>query len=86
MLFIYYNNKQGDIDYNLRAFAGSANVRLLTNDTAVEGIKENIYIDEFNSTSDLKSENDIHKKITFKQLGIYQNLYFIIFSGGNVYE
>ena len=83
LLFIYYNNKQGDIDYNLRAFAGSANVRLLTNDTAVEGIKENIYIDEFNSTSDLKSENDIHKKITFKQLGIYQNLYFKILPQSN---
>jgi hypothetical protein len=77
-LFIYYNNRKGDLDLHLNALEGKANILAYTNETFYNngvnktsyGIKE---IEKF--TSDFKTSENVHVTISEKNLTMYQNLF-----------
>lgn len=78
-LFIYYNNKQGDIDVFVRALEGKANVKIYTNTTISSQAATQISykVNELeNFISEYPQKEVIHKPIASSNLTLYDNLYF----------
>jgi hypothetical protein len=78
-LFIYYNNRKGDLDLHLNAIEGKADIVAYTNETFYnQESRQNSYqikeIEKLRSDS-LTAESE-HRTISEKNLTIYQNLFF----------
>lgn len=78
-LFIYYNNKQGDIDVFVKALEGKANIKIYTNNTlyskSSEGVRNEInQLESF--ISRYPQEETIHKPLAATNLTLYDNVYF----------
>ena len=83
LLFIYFNNKQGDLNYNLKAISGKAKISLFKNDTVnISNFKNEtaqiVILDEFSADSQSKVTADVHGMIKFANLNLFENIYFKI--------
>lgn len=84
LLFIYFNSKQGDLNYNLKAIKGKAKITLYKNVTensnansANKTIKNDI-LEEFSADAESNKSSDIHGLIKFAKLKLFENIYFKI--------
>jgi len=87
LLFIYYNNKQGDINYNLKAINGDGSIMIYKNETFSEirnDIKSNseevkvTIFTQYEVSSNSKNISDINGLIKYSNLKLYENIYFKI--------
>ncbi len=78
-LFIYYNNKQGDLDVLAKAFEGKANIRVYTNNTIYNSAtKDYSYtVKDLAQIESAYPENEnVHRTLSDKNLTLYDNLFF----------
>jgi len=80
-LFIYYNNKQGDIDILTKALEGKSNIRIYTNNTIYNEVTRQYHnsINEIvNFESFFPQKENIHITLSYENLTLYENIYFEI--------
>jgi len=80
LLFIYYNSKQGDLNYNLKALIGKAQITLFKNETNISNgaisNQNKIIFEEFHAHAESSKLADLHGLIKYAKLSLFENIYF----------